>query len=149
LAFSLGLSGFFVPGRLTVTSGGSLDFEAVTRVAMSTKHRFEAGVELRGVLTTDVTQYAVGVPLRFVFGVGSNFELTLGFTPGYYRVVFDSPYFQPVSAFGFRFGFGMQFPIGSRVALGFSPISFLALGSPDVDVLFAYEPRFWLGVAFF
>jgi hypothetical protein len=116
---------------------------------MGKRTRFEIGAEFRGLLASDVTQFAVGVPLRFAFGVASNFEMTLGVTPGYHRIIFDSPYFEPANAFGARLAWGMQFPIGSRVMIGFSPATFLLLGSSQVDILFAYEPRLWVGAAFF
>jgi hypothetical protein len=148
MAISLGLSGYFVPARFTVTDGGSLDLGVVARLSMSPKNRFEVGVELRGIRTADVEQYAVGVPLRFLFGAGRNLELELGVTPGYYRIVFDSPYFESVGAFGGRASLGMQIPIGSHFFFGLSPATFLVLMSGNVAPLFAYEPRFWLGAGF-
>lgn len=147
MAISLALSGYFVPSRFTVSDGLSLDLDAVARLPTSDTHRFEVGVELRSVFTADVNQLAAGVPLRFMWGVSSHLEMSVGITPGYYRIIFDSPYFESVGAFGGRFAWGMQFPIAASVFLGFSPASFLVLGSSDVDVLFAYEPGLWIGVS--
>src|SRR5262249_5465759 len=84
IGISVGLAGFFVPFRPTVGDGGSLDLDIVARLPVSTKNRFEVGAELRGILTSDTTHYVVGVPLRFMFGLGRNFEMGIGATPGYY-----------------------------------------------------------------
>jgi prolipoprotein diacylglyceryltransferase len=145
MALSLGISGYFVPGRFTVKDGMSVDLDVLARLRLSEARRFEVGVELRTVSTTDVNQLAVGVPLRLVMGVGSHVEMSVGITPGYHRIFFDSPYFESVGAFGARFGWGIQFPITSHLFLGFSPLSFLVLASDDVDALVAYEPGLWAG----
>jgi hypothetical protein len=148
IAVSVGLSGFFVPTRFTVTDGGSLDLDIVARIRISPKNRFEVGAELRGILTSDTKHYVAGVPLRFMSGLGRNFEMGVGATLSYHRLVFDSPYFESTSAFGARFAWDMQFPIGSYFAMGLSPATFLILGSNNVRMTFAYEPRFWITVAF-
>ncbi|WP_437907979.1 prolipoprotein diacylglyceryl transferase family protein [Sorangium sp. So ce327] len=145
MALSLGISGYFVPGRFAVKDGMSVDLDVLARLRLSEARRFEVGVELRTVSTTDVNQLAVGVPLRLVMGVGSHVEMSVGITPGYHRIFFDSPYFESVGAFGARFGWGIQFPITSHLFLGFSPLSFLVLASDDVDALVAYEPGLWAG----
>ncbi|CAN91712.1 Prolipoprotein diacylglyceryl transferase [Sorangium cellulosum So ce56] len=145
MALSLGISGYFVPGRFTVKDGMSVDLDVLARLRLSETRRFEVGVELRTVSTTDVNQLAVGVPLRLVMGVGSHVEMSVGITPGYHRIFFDSPYFESVGAFGARFGWGIQLPITSHLFLGFSPLSFLVLASDDVDALVAYEPGLWAG----
>ena len=54
-----------------------------------------------------------------------------------------------VPAFGLRLSMGMQFPIGTHFVMGFSPVSFMLLAAPDVDTVFAYDPSFWVGAAFF
>ncbi|WP_437280577.1 prolipoprotein diacylglyceryl transferase family protein [Sorangium sp. So ce375] len=145
MALSLGVSGYFVPARFAVKDGMSVDLGVVARLRMSETRRFEVGAELRTVSTTDVDQLAAGVPLRIVMGVGSHVEMSVGITPGYYRIFFDSPYFESVGAFGARFGWGIQLPITSHLFIGFSPLSFLVLGSDDVDALVAYEPGLWAG----
>ncbi|WP_437869842.1 prolipoprotein diacylglyceryl transferase [Sorangium sp. So ce363] len=145
MALSLGISGYFVPGRFTVKDGMSVDLDVLARLRLSETRRFEVGLELRTVSTTDVNQLAVGAPLRLVMGVGSHVEMSVGITPGYHRIFFDSPYFESVGAFGARFGWGIQLPITSHLFLGFSPLSFLVLASDDVDALVAYEPGLWAG----
>ncbi|WP_437992932.1 prolipoprotein diacylglyceryl transferase [Sorangium sp. So ce145] len=145
MALSLGISGYFVPGRFTVKDGMSVDLDVLARLRLSETRRFEVGAEFRTVSTTDVNQLAVGVPLRLVMGVGSHVEMSVGITPGYHRIFFDSPYFESVGAFGARFGWGIQLPITSHLFLGFSPLSFLVLASDDVDALVAYEPGLWAG----
>ncbi|WP_437298607.1 prolipoprotein diacylglyceryl transferase [Sorangium sp. So ce426] len=145
MALSLGISGYFVPGRFTVKDGMSVDLDVLARLRLSETRRFEVGLELRSVSTTDVNQLAVGAPLRLVMGVGSHVEMSVGITPGYHRIFFDSPYFESVGAFGARFGWGIQLPITSHLFLGFSPLSFLVLASDDVDALVAYEPGLWAG----
>ncbi|WP_437769544.1 prolipoprotein diacylglyceryl transferase family protein [Sorangium sp. So ce281] len=145
MALSLGISGYFVPGRFAVKDGTSVDLDVLARLRLSETRRFEVGVELRTVSTTDVNQLAVGVPLRLVMGVGSHVEMSVGITPGYHRIFFDSPYFESVGAFGARFGWGIQLPITSHLFLGFSPLSFLVLASDDVEALVAYEPGLWAG----
>ncbi|WP_441288247.1 prolipoprotein diacylglyceryl transferase [Sorangium sp. KYC3313] len=145
MALSLGISGYFVPGRFAVKDGTSVDLDVLARLRLSETRRFEVGVELRTVSTTDVNQLAVGVPIRLVMGVGSHVEMSVGITPGYHRIFFDSPYFESAGAFGARFGWGIQLPITSHLFLGFSPLSFLVLASDDVDALVAYEPGLWAG----
>ncbi|XXX79526.1 prolipoprotein diacylglyceryl transferase family protein [Sorangium sp. So ce134] len=145
MALSLGISGYFVPARFAVKDGVSVDLDVLARLRLSETRRFEVGVEFRSVSTTDVDQIAVGVPLRLVMGVGSHVEMSVGITPGYHRIFFDSPYFESVGAFGGRFAWGIQFPITPHLFLGFSPVNFLLLGSSDVDVLVAYEPGLWVG----
>ncbi|WP_437969490.1 prolipoprotein diacylglyceryl transferase family protein [Sorangium sp. So ce260] len=145
MALSLGISGYFVPARFAVKDGMSVDLDVLARLRMSETRRFEIGVELRSVSTTDVNQVAVGVPFRLVMGVGSHVEMSVGITPGYYRIFFDSPYFESVGAFGGRFAWGIQFPITPHVFVGLSPVNFLLLGSADVDALVAYEPGLWVG----
>ncbi|WP_437929551.1 prolipoprotein diacylglyceryl transferase family protein [Sorangium sp. So ce291] len=145
MALSVGLSGYFVPARFAVEDGVSLDLGAVARLRVSDTNRFEMGVELRGLFAPDADQFAIGVPLRFVMAVGSHVEMSVGITPGYHRLFFESPYFEGVGAFGARFAWGIQFPVGSHMFVGFSPASFLVLGSNDVDTLVAYEPGLWVG----
>ncbi|AUX40649.1 uncharacterized protein SOCE26_020500 [Sorangium cellulosum] len=148
LAISLGISGYFVPARFAVKDGMSVDLDAVARLRVSDTRRFEIGVELRSLSTPDVHQIAAGVPLRLMMPVGPHVEMSVGITPGYYRISFDSPYFESVGAFGIRFAWGIQFPIGSHLFVGLSPASFLALGSNDVHALLAYEPGLWIGSGF-
>ncbi|AUX29950.1 MULTISPECIES: prolipoprotein diacylglyceryl transferase [Sorangium] len=145
MALSLGISGFFVPARFAVKDGMSVDLDVLARLRLSETRRFEIGVELRSVSTTDVDQVAAGVPLRLVMGVGSHVEMSVGITPGYYRIFFDSPYFESVGAFGGRFAWGIQLPITPHLFVGASPVNFLLLGSSDVDALVAYEPGLWVG----
>ncbi|WP_437488097.1 prolipoprotein diacylglyceryl transferase family protein [Sorangium sp. So ce1014] len=145
MALSLGISGYFVPGRFAVKDGMSVDLDVVARLPLSETRRFEIGVELRSISTTDVHQIAVGVPLRLVMGVGSHIEMSVGITPGYHRIFFDSPYFESVGAFGGRFAWGIQFPITPHLFVGLSPVNFLLLASGDVDALVAYEPGLWVG----
>ncbi|KYF76705.1 hypothetical protein BE17_44205 [Sorangium cellulosum] len=145
MALSVGLSGYFVPARFAVEDGVSLDLGAVARLRVSDTNRFEMGVELRGLFAPDADQFAIGVPLRLVMAVGSHVEMSVGITPGYHRIFFESPYFEGVGALGARFAWGIQFPIGSHLFVGFSPASFLVLGSNDVDTLVAYEPGLWVG----
>ncbi|XXY46865.1 prolipoprotein diacylglyceryl transferase family protein [Sorangium sp. So ce269] len=145
MALSVGFSGYFVPARFAVEDGVSLDLGAVARLRVSDKNRFEMGVELRGLFAPDADQVAIGVPLRLVMAVGSHVEMSLGITPGYHRLFFESPYFESVGALGARFAWGIQFPVGSHLFVGFSPASFLVLGSNDVDTLVAYEPGLWIG----
>ncbi|WP_437691150.1 prolipoprotein diacylglyceryl transferase [Sorangium sp. So ce176] len=145
MALSVGMSGYFVPARFSVEDGVSLDLGAVARVPVSDARRFEIGVELRGLFAPDADQLAIGVPLRFMMGVGPHVEMSVGITPGYHRIVFESPYFESVGAFGARFAWGIQLPIGSHLFVGLSPATFLVLGSGDVDALVAYEPGLWVG----
>ncbi|WP_437336917.1 prolipoprotein diacylglyceryl transferase [Sorangium sp. So ce394] len=145
MALSLGISGYFVPARFAVKDGMSVDLDVLARLRLSETRRFEIGVELRSVSTTDVDQVAAGVPLRLVMGVGSHLEMSIGITPGYYRIFFDSPYFESVGAFGGRFAWGIQLPITPHLFVGVSPVNFLLLGSSDVDALVAYEPGLWVG----
>ncbi|WP_437572417.1 prolipoprotein diacylglyceryl transferase [Sorangium sp. So ce542] len=145
MALSLGISGYFVPARFAVTDGMSVDLDVLARLRLSETRRFEIGIELRSVSTADVDQVAAGVPLRLVMGVGSHLEMSVGITPGYYRIFFDSPYFESVGAFGGRFAWGIQLPITTHLFVGVSPVSFLLLGSSDVDALVAYEPGLWVG----
>lgn len=149
LAFTLGLSGYFVPARFTVENGGGLDLDIVTRVPTAEKSRLEVGLALRGIMTPDTMLYSVGVPLRTQFGVGRNVEMSVGVVPGFYLLTFDSRYFANVAAFGLRLGWGIQFPIGSHFVLGFSPVSFMMLAAPDIDTTFAYDPGMWVGAGFF
>ncbi|WP_437679251.1 prolipoprotein diacylglyceryl transferase [Sorangium sp. So ce131] len=148
MATSLGISGYFVPARFAVKDGMSLDLDAVARLRVSDTRRFEIGIELRSLSTPDVHQIAAGVPLRLMMAVGPHVEMSVGITPGYYRISFDSPYFESVGAFGVRFAWGIQLPIGSHLFVGLSPASFLALGSSDVHALLAYEPGLWIGSGF-
>ncbi|XXT22037.1 prolipoprotein diacylglyceryl transferase family protein [Sorangium sp. So ce429] len=145
MALSVGLSSYFVPARFAVEDGVSLDLGAVARLRVSDTNRFEMGVELRGLFAPDADQVAIGVPLRFVMAVGSHVEMSVGITPGYHRIFFESPYFESVGALGARFAWGIQFPVGTHLFVGFSPASFLVLGSNDVDTLVAYEPGLWIG----
>ncbi|WP_437945865.1 prolipoprotein diacylglyceryl transferase family protein [Sorangium sp. So ce296] len=145
MALSLGISGYFVPARFAVKDGMSVDLDVLARLRLSETRRFEIGVELRSVSTTDVDQVAAGVPLRLVMGVGSHLEMSVGITPGYHRIFFDSPYFESVGAFGGRFAWGIQLPITPHLFVGVSPVNFLLLGSSDVDALVAYEPGLWVG----
>ncbi|MGK3965839.1 prolipoprotein diacylglyceryl transferase [Sorangium sp. So ce118] len=145
MALSVGFSGYFVPARFAVEDGVSLDLGAVARLRVSDTNRFEMGVELRGLFAPDADQVAFGVPLRLVMAVGSHVEMSVGITPGYHRIFFESPYFESVGALGARFAWGIQFPVGSHMFVGFSPASFLVLGSNDVDTLVAYEPGLWIG----
>ncbi|WP_437511319.1 prolipoprotein diacylglyceryl transferase [Sorangium sp. So ce1099] len=145
MALSVGLSGYFVPARFTVEDGVSLDVGAVARLRVSDARRFEMGVELRGLFAPDADQVAIGVPLRLVMAVGSHVEMSVGLTPGYHRIFFESPHFESVGALGARFAWGIQFPVGSHLFVGFSPASFLVLGSNGVDTLVAYEPGLWIG----
>ncbi|WP_437612546.1 prolipoprotein diacylglyceryl transferase family protein [Sorangium sp. So ce834] len=145
MALSLGISGYFVPARFAVKDGMSVDLDVLARLRLSETRRFEIGVELRSVSTTDVDQVAAGVPLRLVMGVGSHLEMSVGITPGYYRIFFDSPYFESVGAVGGRLAWGIQLPITPHLFVGVSPVNFLLLGSSDVDALVAYEPGLWVG----
>ncbi|KYF95339.1 hypothetical protein BE20_40780 [Sorangium cellulosum] len=145
MALSLGISGYFVPARFAVKDGMSVDLDVLARLRLSETRRFEIGVELRSVSTTDVNQVAAGVPLRLVMGVGSHLEMSVGITPGYYRIFFDSPYFESVGAFGGRFAWGIQLPITPHLFVGVSPVDFLLLASSDVDALVAYQPGLWVG----
>ncbi|WP_438027894.1 prolipoprotein diacylglyceryl transferase [Sorangium sp. So ce233] len=145
MALSVGFSGYFVPARFAVEDGVSLDLGAVARIPVSDTRRFEIGVELRGLFAPDADQFAIGVPLRFMMGVGPHLEMSVGITPGYHRIFFESPYFESVGAFGARLAWGIQFPIGSHLFVGLSPANFLVLGSGDVDALLAYEPGLWVG----
>jgi hypothetical protein len=149
MAVTLGLSGYFAPARFTVLDGGGLDLDVVARLKTADKTRVEVGVGLRGVLTGDSRLYSVGLPLRFQHGVGRNVEMSFGLTPAFYRITFNSPYFDSIPAFGLRLSSGIQFPIGSSFVFGFSPMSFLMLASPEVDTVFAYDPSFWVGGGFF
>jgi hypothetical protein len=149
MAVTLGLSGYFAPGRFTVLDGGALDVDILARFATSDTTRMEIGVGLRGISTGDTTLYSVGVPLRAHFGIGRNIEMSLGFLPAFYLLSFNSAYFESVPAFGARLSWGIQFPLGTRVVVGFAPVSFLVLASPEVDTVFAYDPGVWVGAAFF
>jgi hypothetical protein len=44
-----------------------------------------------------------------------------------------------------RLELGCQFPVSSRVAIGFSPLAFMIMGSSSVPLLYSYEPKFWVG----
>ncbi|WP_437782871.1 hypothetical protein [Sorangium sp. So ce1097] len=145
MALSLGFSGYFAPGRFTVEDGTSLDLGAVARLRVSDTHRVEIGAEVRGIFAPDADQLALGVPLRLVMGVGSHVEMSVGLTLGYHRIFFESPYFDGASAFAGRLAWGIQLPIGPHLFVGVSPVSFLVLGSADVDTLLAYEPGLWVG----
>ncbi|WP_437877578.1 prolipoprotein diacylglyceryl transferase [Sorangium sp. So ce513] len=145
MALSIGFSGYFVPGRFSVEDGTSLDVGAVARLRVSDTHRVEIGAEVRGIFAPDADQLALGVPLRFVMGVGAHVEMSAGLTLGYHRISFESPYFEGVGAFAGRLAWGIQIPIGAHLFVGVAPVSFLVLGSADVDTLIAYEPGLWVG----
>jgi hypothetical protein len=144
----LGASGFISPGRLGVTDGPSIDLDVVYKKALGQHSRFELGLAFRTVRTDDADHYAIGVPLRFAFGVGRHFEMILGATPGYAHIDFAAPYFQSSNAFLMRAEYGLNFPITSFFALGFSPLAISMMGSSAVPLIVAYEPKVWAGFAF-
>jgi hypothetical protein len=149
LGLGLATGAFLPAGRFTVTSGNTFDLEVVARFPLGKKERLELGLEPRFVRTADATQWAIGVPLRFVAGMGPHLEADVGIVPGYYRIVFDSKYFTPVNAFGTRLQFGLGFPIGTHVVIGLTPVDFTLMGSADVKLLVAWEPRVWVKVGLF
>ncbi|MDI3289577.1 prolipoprotein diacylglyceryl transferase family protein [Polyangium sp. 15x6] len=149
LRFGIGLAGggYFAPGRFAVKDGALVDLEATYRIATGPRQRFEVGLEGRFVGTTDAAQWGIGVPLRFVTGIGRYAELDFTAVPFYSRVSFDSAYFEPANGFGSRFQFSFGFPLTSHFAIGFTPLGFGVMGSGSVNALFTYEPRFWVKVA--
>ncbi|TKD01998.1 prolipoprotein diacylglyceryl transferase [Polyangium fumosum] len=149
LRFGIGLAGggYFAPGRFAVKDGALVDLEATYRIATGSRQRFEIGLEGRFVGTNDAAQWGIGVPLRFVTGLGRYAEIDFTTMPFYSRVVFDSAYFEPANGFGARFQLGFGFPLTSHFAIGFTPLGFGIMGSGSVHTLFTYEPRFWVKVA--
>ncbi|MDI1448259.1 prolipoprotein diacylglyceryl transferase family protein [Polyangium sp. 6x1] len=147
--FSIGLAGggYFAPGRFAVKDGALVDLEATYRITTGPRQRFEIGLEGRFVGTTDAAQGGIGVPMRFVAGLGRYSEIEFTTIPFYSRVVFDSAYFEPANGFGARFQLGFGFPLTSHFAIGFTPVGFGLMGSGSVNTLFTYEPRFWVKVA--
>ena len=147
--FGIGLAGggYFAPGRFSVKDGALVDLEATYRIATGPRQRFEIGLEGRFVGTGDAAQWGIGVPLRFVAGLGRYSEIEFTTMPFYSRVVFDAANFEPANGFGARFQLGFGFPLTSHFALGFTPLGFGIMGSGSVNTLFTYEPRFWVKVS--
>jgi hypothetical protein len=139
--------GLYVAPRFGVSSGATMELETTWRFGVSAKARFELGLEGRLVLTGDATQGGIGVPVRFVAGVGTKTEMDVTIVPFYSRTSFDSKYFEPVNAFGGRFQWGIGWALSSHVQLGVSPIVIGIMGSSEVKALFTYEPKFWVKVA--
>jgi prolipoprotein diacylglyceryltransferase len=148
IGITAGFAGFLTPGRFAVESGPTFDLEGAARFKVGKRERFEVGLQLRFTTTPDANQYGIGVPLRFVAGLGRSVEMDVTAVPGYTHVSFASPYYGGANAFSLRASGGMAFPIGTRVTLGFTPLGLMLLGSSSVRLVIAYEPRLWLGVGF-
>ena len=144
LGVGLSGGGYFAPGRFAVKDGATLELEVTWRIPSSARQRAEIGLEGRYVRTDDVSQGGIGLPLRFVSGLGRFAELDAALIPFYTRVVFDSPYFEAANGFGARFQLGFGFPLVSRFSIGITPLAFGLMASPDIDVLFTYEPKVWV-----
>ena len=136
-------------GRPAVLAGGSLAVDVTYGLRIGQRHRFELGLGLRGVRTGDTWHIGIDVPLRMVFGIARYFEMDLSFAPGFAHVFFDSPSFREgANAFAAQLAWGFQFPIGSRVIVGTTPVAFGILSSPDVATLATWEPKAWVTVGF-
>lgn len=136
-------------GRPAVLAGGSMAVDVTYGLRIGQRHRFELGLGLRGVRTGDTWHIGVDVPLRMVFGIARYFEMDLSFAPGFAHVFFDSPAFRDgASAFAAQLAVGFQFPMGSRVIVGTTPLAFGILRSADVATLATWEPKAWVTVGF-
>lgn len=131
----------FTLGNARVPTGGIGEISGVYRFAFSRRSRFQLGLELRGLRNSEASHLTLGVPLELVLGVASHLEFNVAIVPGHTWIFFDSPFFSATNAWGSRFEFGLQFPIGSRVALGVAPVSFNLLSSQPVGVITTYEPK--------
>lgn len=131
----------FTLGNARVPSGAMVEMDAVYRFPFSRRHRFQLGLELRGYRNADAAHFSLGVPLEIVLGVASHLEFNLGIELGHTWIFFDSPFFAPTNAWGTGFTFGLQFPIGDRVAIGVSPLVFNVLSSQIVGMIATYEPK--------
>lgn len=135
--------------RPEILAGGTFAIDGTYRIRLSENHRFEAGLELRGWRASDSGQFALSVPLRAFFGLARHFELGVGFSPGYAHIWFDSSSFRSgADAFLAQLEFAMQFPLTSRMTIGFTPAAISILGGGDVRTFVGFEPRLWLGVSF-
>jgi len=139
--------GLFLTPRFGVSNGGTMEFEATWRVQTSDRARFEFGLGGAYIPTGDASLGGVFVPMRFVAGASRYMEVEVAIMPFYYRITFDSKYFEPVNVFGGRLQPGMGWTLGSHFQLGISPIVVGIMGSTDVKTLFTFEPKVWLRVA--
>ncbi|MBK9266881.1 MAG: prolipoprotein diacylglyceryl transferase [Polyangiaceae bacterium] len=146
LGIGLALGGYLAP-KFGVSHGTTMELEATWRFNSSVRTRLEVGLEGRLVLTSDATQGGIGVPLRFVAGLGRTTEMDVTMVPFYSRIGFDSKYFESINAFGARFQWGIGWPLSSHIALGVNPIVIGVMGSSDVKPVFTFEPKIWVKVA--
>lgn len=141
--------GAYLPVRSAPLSGGLLELDAVIRIAVSTRHRFEVGAEGRLIRAGDADHYGIGVPAGFVFGLASHFELGLSTALFYNAIVFAAPFFEPAQGVGQRWELDARIPIGSVFTLGICPTAITMLFKNDSqDFHLSYEPRLWVGVGF-
>jgi phosphatidylglycerol:prolipoprotein diacylglycerol transferase len=140
------LSPTFPIGDVRVPGGVAVELVGVYRIPISQRSRFEIGLEARANRNDEAWHYTVGVPVGFVLGVASHFEITLAFVPGHTWLVFDSPFYRGTNAWGSRVEIGFQFPIGDRLALGLSPLATNIIASQVIGVITTYEPRLWLSL---
>jgi prolipoprotein diacylglyceryltransferase len=147
LGIGLAGGGFLAPGRIAVSNGWTLDLEVMYRFGAHYRQRVEIGLEGRFLKTADVIQGGIGVPFRFVSGLGRFAELEATLVPFYTRIVFDSPYFEPANGFGARLRVGFNFPVTSFLSLGLTPLGLSIMGSGSVSTLFTYEPAIFLRIA--
>jgi prolipoprotein diacylglyceryltransferase len=136
-----------VLGNPNVPSGGIFELAATYRVPISRSVRFEVGLEPRLFRNVEASHIALGVPLELVFGVSRRLEITTELAIHHTWILFDSPFFPPTNAWGTRFGLGLQFPLGSRGLLGFTPLAGNVLSAQSIGVVTTWEPRLWGGVA--
>ncbi|HVH44153.1 MAG TPA: hypothetical protein VM925_17500, partial [Labilithrix sp.] len=95
----------------------------------------------------DAVHVSFGLVADLVFELGRHFELLFTMVPHHTWFDFKSEFFSDTNAYGLRYGFGCQFPIGP-VVLGVTPLSFTTTSSTTVGVISQWEPRFWAGVSF-
>ncbi len=144
-SIGLGFGGYFAP-KFGVSNGTVAQLEATFRFPLGLRTRMEAGFEGKFVGATDAVQGGVGLPMRFVSGLGRNSEMDATIVPFYSRIGFDSEYFESVNGFGVRFELGIGFPVSPYFALGLSPLVLGVMSSSDVKAVFTYEPKVWLKV---
>ncbi|HVJ92352.1 MAG TPA: prolipoprotein diacylglyceryl transferase family protein [Labilithrix sp.] len=133
--------------RPDVPSGWAGEFDALYRLRLAPRTRLDLGLEGRRYENVDAVHLSVGIAAEFVFEIRRYFELLLTLVPHHTWFDFKSDFFSDTNAYGLRYAFGAQFPIG-RAILGVTPLSFTTTSSLTVGVISQWEPRVWAGVSF-
>jgi len=133
--------------RPDVPSGWAAELDVLYRLRLGTKTRADLGLEGRRYENVDAVHVSVGLAADLVFELGRHFEMLFTMVPHHTWFDFKSEFFSDTNAYGLRYGFGCQFPIGP-VVLGVTPLSFTTTSSTTVGVISQWEPRFWAGVSF-